>query len=446
MTPLADRLTRLAEHLASRRGELLRAWREAVHRDPAMTTSDAMPRSELNDHIPALLSAFERELGHSAASARKAAAGEHLDNAAAHGLHRWQQGYDLREVTRELGRLNECMCVELDRYALAHPELESDVMPTARQRWAAACTVAMGESASQYFKLQQLEASGHVKDLEQALEAIRELEQQRAELWQQAAHDLRGNLGVVANATAGLTLAGVPETARETFLRMLQRNVSSLHHLLDDVTSLARLQAGRESRSISRIDVAQLLSDLCEGLRPLAEQRNLYLVTEGPATFFVEGDVVKTRRLAQNLVLNSIKYTVNGGVTVQWGDSVDADDKRWALSVRDTGPGFHAGPGAPLFGALEEATHLTRENVSDAQHPGAFAAQMPGSSTSQSDRRPVHQGAGEGIGLSIVKRLCDLLDATIELESSEAHGTTFRILLPRTYLVPAGSPPGAFSR
>ena len=60
------------------------------------------------------------------------------------------------------------------------------------------------------------------------------------------------------------------------------RNVTSLHHLLDDVTSLARLQAGRESRQIEPLDVTTILQPLCEGIRPLAEQRGLYLRSEGP--------------------------------------------------------------------------------------------------------------------------------------------------------------------
>jgi two-component sensor histidine kinase len=41
--------------------------------------------------------------------------------------------------------------------------------------------------------------------------------------------------------------------------------------------------------------------------------------------------------------------------------------------------------------------------------------------------------AGEGIGLSIVKRLCEMLDASLELESSEGEGTTFRVMFPRRY-------------
>jgi light-regulated signal transduction histidine kinase (bacteriophytochrome) len=51
----------------------------------------------------------------------------------------------------------------------------------------------------------------------------------------------------------------------------------------------------------------------------------------------------------------------------------------------------------------------------------------------RTDFRPVHQQTGEGIGLSIVKRLCELLDATVELESTVGVGTTFRVLLPRRY-------------
>ena len=47
--------------------------------------------------------------------------------------------------------------------------------------------------------------------------------------------------------------------------------------------------------------------------------------------------------------------------------------------------------------------------------------------------KPSRDEAGEGIGLSIVKRLCELLDATIELKSEKDVGTTFRILFPRTY-------------
>jgi signal transduction histidine kinase len=429
MRELEVELTALAEHLGRRREAILHAWRNAVRKDPALATGDALPHAHLNDHIPDVLLAFERELGLISATRDVPLGDGSNEAAAAHGLHRWQQGYDLREVTRELGRLNECVVVELETYACAHPELDYEVMSTARRLWARSCSIGIEESTAQYFRLQQIEAAGHLKDLEKALEDVRDLELQRAELWWQLAHDLRGNVGIVENATAGLAHKGLPDPTRENLLHMLQRNVSSLHHLLDDVTSLARLNAGREERQLAEIDVSGVLSEFCKGLVPYAEQYKLYLTFSGPTPFMVEGDASKIRRLAQNLVINAIKYTTQGGVTVSWGDSVHDDGKRWVLTVTDTGPGFHSGPGAPLAAAFEAATRQ------GADADDATSIQDLTESTLEPerlDRRPVRQGPGEGIGLSIVKRLCEMLNATIEFESNE-NGTEFRILLPRIY-------------
>ena len=65
-------------------------------------------------------------------------------------------------------------------------------------------------------------------------------------------------------------------------------------------------------------------------------------------------------------MLNAIKYTEQGGVTVSWGDIDGGDAERWFVQVLDTGPGFHAGPGSQLAGALEEATDQARQISTDA--------------------------------------------------------------------------------
>lgn len=439
MPSMETEFAALAAYTAQRRGAILQAWRKAVTSDPTLTSGASLPRAQLHDHIPALLVDFEQRLaagGAAKAADIKDAKKVQKGDAAAHGLHRWQQGFDLAEVARELSQLNECVVVELDSYAVAHPEIDPAVMPSARRIWAQQYGAAIGASTSQYFRLQQLESNSHIRDLEHALEALRELEQQRAQLWQQAAHDLRGNLGVVANATEGLTSANASELARGNFLRLLDRNVSALRDLLNDVTSLARLQGGQEHRSAERMDAAALLRDVCEGLQVYAHERNLFVRFDGPPTLWVEGDPVKTRRITQNLVLNAIKYTRQGGVTVSWGDSVGGDAERWFVQVQDTGPGFHAGPGSQLAGALEEATDQARQISADAAQGKVTHAAGKLAETHQlarDDPRPVHQNAGEGIGLSIVKRLCELLDATVDVQSKINVGTTFRILLPRRY-------------
>jgi len=167
----------------------------------------------------------------------------------------------------------------------------------------------------------------------------------------------------------------------------------------------------------------------------VAEGTGLFMKTAGPDTLPVEGDAVKTERIAQNLLLNALKYTVRGGVTVSWGDSRQNDAHRWMLCVEDTGPGFHAGPGAPMAGALEEATEEARQVEETARTgvKGPAPNEPPSSDIAAVDGRPVHQGRGEGIGLSIVKRLCELLDATIEMDSTAGEGTSLRIVSPRRY-------------
>ena len=429
MDSMQTEMAMLGTHMSGRQDAILRAWQGAINRDPKLSTGDALPRVQLLDHIPAILAIFVTELRSAAgpAASDQVAAAEQAGEgpATAHGIQRWRQGYDLREVTRELGKLNECVISELDAYADAHPRTSHASTAAARRIWSALASTAIEQSVGQYFELEQREAVGHVRDLETALDEVQRLEEQRAELWRQAAHDLRGNLGVVANATVALTHTSLHESSREDFVRILMRNVTSLHHLLEDVTSLARLQAGQEQRRIEPIDISPIMQQLCEGIRPLAQQHHLFLRCDGPPGFATDGDPIKIRRIAQNLILNAVKFTHEGGITVSWGDSDASDPKRWMLIIQDTGPGFPVSGAAPLANAL-------------AAKPGAGLAAGPARAGAADGAQGVRaraegEHAGEGIGLSIVKRLCDMLNATVEVKSERGAGTTFQIRFPRQY-------------
>ena len=424
-------LAGLANDLSARRRALLQRWTEAVHADPGINSAAVLPRRQFLDHIPAVLDAFDKRLrswpGEESSTARRS----RKEESAVHGLVRWQQGYDLREVTREWAHLGLCLGDELEAYAEKHPELERQVMPFARRALAELWSDGVSESTGQYFDLRQIEAEGQLRDLEGLLVQAAEQERQRAELWRQAAHDLRGNVGIVVTASAGLTLEGTAEPVRTRFVQSLQRSVSALQSMLDEVTSLARLQAGHERRQDQAFDAAGLIAELCEALRARAEEKGLFLRTEGPPSFQVEGDPGKVRRIAQNLIFNAIKYTHRGGITVSWGESGEADPNRWRFGVQDTGPGFHAGPGAPLAGAIEEATAEARQVETSSAPPED--APPPVVTEPQSDHRPVHQERGEGVGLSIVKRLCELLDATFAISSEPNRGTVVAVYFPRRY-------------
>ena len=422
---IQQELCLLADHLQSRKEEILRGWQLAVSSDSALSVSASLSRADFLDHVPALLDAFEAELREFSAGAKSGTLREFHESAAGHGVKRWQQGYDLDELVRELGALNECLVNEIDGYTQSTPTISHESICASRRIWAHFTTVGIEESVRQYSILQREEASGQVHDLEAALAELRALEAERGNLWRQAAHDLRGNLGVVANASVGLTHAELPASARDNFLRTLIRNISSLHRLLDDVTQLARLEAGRETRQLEHLDITTLMHELCDGIRPVADQKHLFLRCEGPLGLGVDGDPVKLRRIAQNLILNAVKFTQTGGITVTWGESDAEDCKHWVLSIADTGPGFSSESGRPMATALSTtSTSLAREPTPARQSPAA----------SPLHPKVIDGGAGEGLGLSIVKRLCEILDATLERNSAPDQGTTFRILFPKSYV------------
>jgi signal transduction histidine kinase len=422
---LKPALVALARYLAARRRAILATWQRSVESDPELGSATSLSRAQFNDHIPQVLDAFERRLQAEDPVEKELAFEEEKNSAAEHGLHRWQQGYHQRETIREWGHLQYCVLGELEDYAAQHPELESGVMPTARRALVRLCGEGVCESAASYERLQRAEAASRVRELTGALQKLQQLERQRAEMWREAAHDLRGSVGVISNASTALAAGVADDPRRASVSLILQRSVESLGALLTDMIDLARLEAGEERRRVAPFDAAVMLREYCESVRPLATQRRLFLETEGPYALAVEGDAAKVQRIAQNLILNALGATRRGGVRVLWGDRNVRGADQWMLCVQDTGPGLQLqSVAAPMEQALLDATEKAHES-----DPGAAAQTL----SSESSPRAPADTAGEGIGLSIVKRLCELLDASLELETAPGAGTTFRVIFPRVY-------------
>ncbi|MEO7412212.1 MAG: sensor histidine kinase [Opitutaceae bacterium] len=426
-----EQLALLSLHLAKRREVILESWRHAAGADPAQTTVSFLTRSQFNDHIPQLLDAFERKLrarpgGISAAAADEAKTQEDVK----HGLQRWQQGYRLTELMHEWGHLHLCLFEELESFANANPQIDRETLVVAQRELIELINEGVNESAGQYARMQQAEAAGHVRDLQRTLANATEVERRRSELIRQAVHDLRSNVQSVSTAAEVLRDAHIAASERIEFAGLVQQGVESVSDMLGDLMELARLEAHQESREIAPVDAANLIAELCAVAQPIAAARNLFLKTEGPAPLNVQGDAGKVRRLLQNLLFNALKYTEVGGVTLSWGET----NERWWVIVKDTGPGLMAGPGSPIAPGLTAATDAARESEKSTpeEHHEALPV-LPAPPGGSIPAKRQHQPTGEGIGLSIVKRLCELLDATLELTSSAETGTTFRVVFPSRY-------------
>ncbi len=173
-----------------------------------------------------------------------------------------------------------------------------------------------------------------------------------------------------------------------------------------------------------------MIAALCDGNQPFAREQTLFLRTEGSARLVVEGDAEKVRRLAKNLLVNALKYTEEGGVTVSWGEETNT----WWLMVKDTGPGMVAGSSQSMKAGLQEATASAKESDEKAAAIKGETSQVLAAPADTAPKTsPAQNQPGEGIGLSVVKRLCELLDASLEIASAAQTGTTFRVVFPCRY-------------
>jgi len=426
-----DQFNAFCDYLVTRRKAILLAWRKASGTDPGQTTAHSLTRRQFNDHIPEVLDAFERKLRSRPGGAENRAADvqKKLEEVK-HGLHRWQQGYRLQELMHEWGHLHLCLADESDAFAAIHPEFNRETLAHLNRQMITLINEAISESTTQYERMQQAEAAGRMGDLQKALNSINEIERRRAALIHQAVHDLHNDVLGVSMAANALGQTSTTEANRVEFSRMLGQGVQSVQAMLGELTELARLEAGQERREITTFDASALIADLSNVSQSIAQERGLFLKVDGPPRLSVQGDSGRVRRLLQNLLMNALKYTEQGGVTLSWGE----EKKNWWLMLQDTGPGMLAGPGAPMIVGLKEATASARESdVKGAAMEGEVSHVLTPPPGTQTTTIASHQKPGEGIGLSIVKRLCELLDASLEMVSSVETGTTFRVVLPRHY-------------
>ncbi|HVU18052.1 MAG TPA: sensor histidine kinase [Candidatus Didemnitutus sp.] len=380
----------LSSHLADRRQAILDAWRNRASADPEQSTARMLTRGQFENHIPPLLEALEAKLREMGDGHKSAAIDENdaRKEEIRHGVERWQQGYRLAELMHEWGHLHQCLFDEIESFAANRPNLPHRVLAAAHQELNKLIRDGIDESACQYNRMQQTEAANRLNDMKTGMAKLGEIEKARGALIYHAVHDLRANVQSVGLAAEALR-ENTGEADRVLFATLVQEGVHIVSAMLEELMQLARLEAGQEVIQLTTVNAAEVIGELYGQAKPMADSRHLFMHTEGPADMLVQTDPPKLRRILQNLVFNALKYTDQGGVTVRWGP----DGEHWWIVVHDTGPGLPA-PSATM--------------------------------------KPSARG-GEGVGLSIVKRLSELLEATMEQSSSEKDGTSFRLILPRDY-------------
>jgi signal transduction histidine kinase/CheY-like chemotaxis protein len=233
------------------------------------------------------------------------------------------------------------------------------------------------------------------------IEQLREADRRKDEFLATLAHELRNPLAPLRHALEIQRLAEGDQATMRRTREMMDRQLTLLVRLIDDLLDVSRITQGRLELRKGTLQLEQVLQHAIEDNRPLIEARQLQVHCELPsAPVYLHADRARLAQVFFNLLNNAVKYTPPGGqIWIQTGVEPEAV----AVSVRDSGIGI---PPAMLRHVFELFVRV----------------------------EPSSQGPGEGglgIGLTLVKHLVELHGGTVEARSSgPGAGSEFEVRLP----------------
>jgi len=175
-----------------------------------------------------------------------------------------------------------------------------------------------------------------------------------------------------------------------------------LLELIDGILDLSKIEAGQMELHREAFDVENLLYEIHDTMMPLVKRNHNELIMDvelGGAILF--GDVMKIRQILFNLISNAAKFTSNGKITISSRLLTINNDKKIVFEILDTGIGISSKNLDKLFDPFEQ------EDISTTRKYG-----------------------GTGLGLTITKRFCTIMEGEIEVDSEPGKGTKFIVYLP----------------
>ena len=206
-------------------------------------------------------------------------------------------------------------------------------------------------------------------------------------------HELRTPLTAIHGYAELIQGYGTVEARHhaESILQASKRMIAMLNSLL----SFFRLESGKERINIAPFRLQSVADALEAEFRPMAEKKDLKLTVENSADVILMGDRERIMQVGDNLLSNAIKYTQAGKVSLK----TSYGNGTLSITVEDTGSGMSEEEQHRVFREFERLSNAATQD-------------------------------GFGLGLSIVKRLVDLMHGTIRLESEKGRGSRFIVEIP----------------
>jgi PAS domain S-box-containing protein len=242
-----------------------------------------------------------------------------------------------------------------------------------------------------------------IKAEQEKLEAVEKALAMKDEFISLISHEFKTPLNVIYSAIQLIdyVYADQMPDKLQGLLKNIKQNTFRQLRLVNNLLDITRLNSGRLKLNISNIDIVSLTKQISESVKLYSNEKNIKLLfTCSLNCKNVAIDDEKLERIILNLLSNAIKFTAEGGtVTVNLDENKETN--MIVIEVSDTG-----------MGIPKDKQELIFERFG------------------QVDSNLSRHAEGTGIGLSLVKKLVDVLNGKIELESELVNGSTFRITLP----------------
>jgi PAS domain S-box-containing protein len=240
---------------------------------------------------------------------------------------------------------------------------------------------------------------------------LRNADRMKDEFLATLGHELRNPLAPICNAVQYLSIEGLKEPDMRTAIDVISRQVTVMVRLIDDLLNISRISRDKLEICKERVDLAAVVERAVESSRPLIQQCGHELTVSLPSqTVLLDADPIRLAQIYVNLLNNAAKYTNRGGHIWLSAERQGSDA---VVSVRDNGMGIPDDMLSRIFDMF------TQVNQSKQQSLG-----------------------GLGIGLTLVRRLVEMHDGSIEARSNNPDaGSEFIVRLPIHVKLPPEPPP-----
>jgi PAS domain S-box-containing protein len=241
------------------------------------------------------------------------------------------------------------------------------------------------------------------KQLEAQLLAAREANRAKSLFLSDVSHDMRTPLNGIIGFTE-LALGEGDAARKQEYLRKIKSSSQALLNLVQDTLDLSKIEAGTYALRPAPVSCNEIVEAITTAIMPMAEAKQITFTVENSKAVLadINTDAARVQEIILNLLTNAVKFTPRGGHVELIIECLKATpeyiyDK---ISVRDNGRGISPEFLPHVFEAFSQEREWDEENTT-----------------------------GSGLGLSIVKKLVELLKGRIEVTSTPGKGSTFTLYL-----------------